>query len=100
MAGICHQKSRRLKCDHPANDNTAFSEACERASVACRWSVARARGFGPYGKTTMNSTDSADHPAVIAWPPLIFLGCAAAGSLLHFIVPIRVMRYSVSLSLG
>ena len=37
---------------------------------------------------------------MIAWPPLIFLGCAVAGSLLHFIFPIRVMRYSVSLSLG
>jgi protein-S-isoprenylcysteine O-methyltransferase Ste14 len=37
---------------------------------------------------------------VIALPPLIFLGCAVAGSLLHFIFPIRVMRYSVSLSLG
>ena len=48
----------------------------------------------------MNSTDRTDHPDVIAWPPLIFLGCAVAGGLLQFIFPIRVMRYSVSLSLG
>lgn len=48
----------------------------------------------------MNSTDRSDHPDVIALPPLIFLGCAVAGGLLHFIFPIRVMRYSVSLSLG
>jgi protein-S-isoprenylcysteine O-methyltransferase Ste14 len=48
----------------------------------------------------MNSTDSTDHPGVIAWPPLIFLGCAVGGSLLQFIFPIRVMRHSVSLSLG
>ena len=37
---------------------------------------------------------------MIAWPPLIFLGCAVVGSLLHFIFPIRVMRYSLSLPLG
>lgn len=48
----------------------------------------------------MNSTKSEDHPAVIGFPPLIFLGCVVAGSLLHFIFPIRVMRYSLSLSLG
>ena len=48
----------------------------------------------------MNSTDRADHPDVIALPPIIFLGCAVLGSLLQFIFPIRVMRYSVSLSLG
>ena len=48
----------------------------------------------------MNSTDRADHPDVIAWPPLIFLGCAIGGSLLHFIFPIRVMRYPAALSLG
>lgn len=63
--------------------------------------VSGLEGLGPsLGKTSVNSTDSADHPDVIAWPPLIFLGCAAVGSLLHFIFPIRVMRYSVSLSLG
>jgi protein-S-isoprenylcysteine O-methyltransferase Ste14 len=48
----------------------------------------------------VNSTDRADHPDVIALPPIIFLGCAVVGGLLHFISPIRVMRYSVSLSLG
>ena len=48
----------------------------------------------------MDSTDRADHPDVIAWPPLIFLGCAVVGSLLQFIFPIRVMRYSVALSSG
>ena len=48
----------------------------------------------------MNSTKSEDHPAVIGFPPLIFLGCVVAGSVLHFIFPIRVMRYSLSLSLG
>ncbi len=48
----------------------------------------------------MNSTDSADHPEVIALPPLIFLGCAVVSGLLQFIFPIRVMRYSLSLSLG
>jgi len=37
---------------------------------------------------------------VIAWPPLIFLGCAVVGSLLQFIFPIRVMTYPLSLSLG
>ena len=37
---------------------------------------------------------------MIALPPIIFLGCAVLGSLLQFIFPIRVMRYSVSLSLG
>ena len=63
--------------------------------------VSGLEGLGPsLGKTSVNSTDSADHPDVIAWPPLIFLGCAAVGSLLHFIFPIRVMRYSVSHSLG
>lgn len=37
---------------------------------------------------------------MIAWPPLVFLGCAAAGGLLQFIFPLRVMKYSVSLSFG
>ena len=44
--------------------------------------------------------DKPDHPEVIAWPPLIFLGCAVLGSLLRFLFPMRIMRYSVSLSLG
>ena len=48
----------------------------------------------------MNSMKSGDHPDIIGFPPLIFLGCAVAGSLLHFVFPIRVMRYSVSLSVG
>ena len=54
----------------------------------------------PFGKATVNSTDRADHPDVIALPPIIFLGCAVLGSLLQFIFPIRVMRYTVTLPLG
>ena len=44
--------------------------------------------------------DKPDHPEVIAWPPFIFAGCAVLGSLLRFLFPMRIMRYSVSLSLG
>lgn len=49
---------------------------------------------------SVNSTDSADHPDVVAWPPVIFFACAVGGGLLHFIFPIRVMWYSVSLAFG
>jgi len=52
------------------------------------------------GKASVCSTDSSDHPGVIAWPPGVFLGCAAVGSLLQVFFPIRVARYPVSLSLG
>jgi len=52
---------------------------------------------GQTGKASLSSADNVDHPGVIAWPPLIFLGCAAAGGLLQFIFPLRVMKYSVSL---
>jgi protein-S-isoprenylcysteine O-methyltransferase Ste14 len=48
----------------------------------------------------MESKNGADHPNIITWPPLIFAACAIGGTLLHFAYPIRVMRYSVSLSLG
>src|SRR2546426_6585538 len=58
------------------------------------------RSVPAFGKALVNATDSADHPGVIAWPPLIFLGCAVVGSLLQFMFPVRVTRYSVSLSLG
>ncbi len=48
----------------------------------------------------MSPTDPTDRPCVIPWPPLIFLGCAGVGSLLHFIVPLPVMGYPVCLCLG
>ncbi len=48
----------------------------------------------------MNSAENSDHPDIIAWPPLIWLGCAAVSSLLHFIFRFRVMEYSLSLWLG
>ena len=37
---------------------------------------------------------------MIAWPPVIFVVCAAAGCLLHFALPIRVMSPSASHWLG
>jgi hypothetical protein len=67
--------------------------------AGCPEPLARRGSAGSFAKTSVNSTDRADHPGVIAWPPLIFLGCAGVGSLLQCIFPIRVMRYSVSLSL-
>ncbi len=48
----------------------------------------------------MISANTTDHPGVVAWPPLIFLACAGVGALLHFLVPVRVLRYSVSLAAG
>ncbi len=49
----------------------------------------------------MKSSDTQDHPGIIAFPPLIWLVCAVLGVLLHFIFPCRMMtRYDVSLSLG
>jgi protein-S-isoprenylcysteine O-methyltransferase Ste14 len=48
----------------------------------------------------MASEQSVDHPNVIGCPPLIFAGRVIGGTLLHFAYPIRVTRYSVSLSLG
>ena len=48
----------------------------------------------------MNSRTGADHPDVFPFPPLFFIGCAAVSALLHYLLPLRVMRYSVSLSIG
>jgi protein-S-isoprenylcysteine O-methyltransferase Ste14 len=44
--------------------------------------------------------ETPDHPNVIAWPPLIFLACAIGGTLGHFLYPVRMMRYSISLLVG
>lgn len=41
-----------------------------------------------------------DHPRVLAWPPLIFAGCAVSGTLVHFIFPVRVTTHSVSVAVG
>jgi protein-S-isoprenylcysteine O-methyltransferase Ste14 len=48
----------------------------------------------------VNSTEKVDHPGVIAWPPLIFLACAVGSTLAHFLYPVSVMRYSISLLVG
>lgn len=48
----------------------------------------------------MNSTDNTDHPDIIAWPPVIFLTSVGVSGLLHWVIAIRVMKYSLSLSLG
>jgi protein-S-isoprenylcysteine O-methyltransferase Ste14 len=48
----------------------------------------------------MNSKDEADHPNVIARPPLIFLGCAVFSGLVHYAYPLKVVQHSVSLSVG
>lgn len=48
----------------------------------------------------MNSKAGADHPDVFPFPPLFFIGCAAVSGLLHYLLPLRVMRYSASLSAG
>ena len=48
----------------------------------------------------MSAKQNKDHPDVIAWPPLIFAGCAVAGVIAHFIFPVRVIRYPISLSIG
>jgi protein-S-isoprenylcysteine O-methyltransferase Ste14 len=49
----------------------------------------------------MKSTDTKDHPGVIAFPPLIWLACAViSGVAQHFIFPSPMMRDEVSLPLG
>jgi len=50
----------------------------------------------------MRSTDTRDHPGVIAFPPLIWLTCAAISGLVqHFIIfPSHMMRDEVSFLLG
>lgn len=48
----------------------------------------------------MNSKIGADHPDVFPFPPLYFIGCAAVSALLHYFLPLKVMRYSASLSVG
>ena len=48
----------------------------------------------------MDSSKSSDHPDIIALPPLIFLAGAVVSAVLHYIHPVRVMKYSVSLPLG
>jgi|SRR5215813_11402637 len=48
----------------------------------------------------VNSTEHPDHPQIIAWPPLIFVTGAIVSSLVHFVSPIRVMRYSISVRVG
>jgi protein-S-isoprenylcysteine O-methyltransferase Ste14 len=48
----------------------------------------------------MSTKQNEDHPDVIALPPLIFVGCAVAGAIAHFIFPVRVIRYPVSLLIG
>ncbi len=48
----------------------------------------------------MTSQQNQDHPDVIAWPPLIFVGCAVIGTIAHFCFPIQVLRYSLSVFIG
>jgi len=45
----------------------------------------------------VNSTPTSDHPDIIAFPPLIFVACAVGSTLAHFVYPVRVMRYPISL---
>ena len=52
------------------------------------------------GNTLMNRQSGTDHPDIIAFPPVIFVGCLAISGLLHFVFPLRVMMYSASLSIG
>ena len=59
-----------------------------------------ARKVNRLGQPLVNSTEEADHPGVIAFPPLIFAVCAVVGILLHFLFPIHVMRHSVSVAVG
>ena len=49
---------------------------------------------------SVNPKADADHPGVIAFPPLIFAACATVGILLHFVFTIRVMKHSASVSVG
>lgn len=48
----------------------------------------------------LNTTSRSDHPNVLVWPPLLFLGCAITGGLSHFVRPIPVMSHTVSRPLG
>jgi protein-S-isoprenylcysteine O-methyltransferase Ste14 len=48
----------------------------------------------------MKTKPDNDHPDIIAPPPLIFFGCALAGWLLHWLLPLHVMNYSVALPVG
>jgi protein-S-isoprenylcysteine O-methyltransferase Ste14 len=48
----------------------------------------------------MSAKQNEDRPDVIAWPPLIFAGCAVAGAIAHFIFPVRVIRYPIALLIG
>jgi protein-S-isoprenylcysteine O-methyltransferase Ste14 len=48
----------------------------------------------------MSTADIKDNPDVIALPPVILLASAGLGGLLHFLVPMPVMRYSAAVSVG
>jgi len=48
----------------------------------------------------IKSTNTKDHPGVIAFPPLIWLVGAALSILVHFLFPCRIMRSGVPLALG
>ncbi len=48
----------------------------------------------------MTDQQNEDRPDVIAWPPLIFVGCAVIGTIAHFLFPIQMLRYSLSLLIG
>ena len=48
----------------------------------------------------MTRQQNEDHPDVVAPPPLMFFGCAVIGTIAHFIFPVRVLRYPISLLLG
>ena len=53
-----------------------------------------------FNKETVSSTDNADHPDIIAWPPLIFLASAVVSAVAHFVYPIRVMRPTTAVLVG
>src|SRR5262245_44976337 len=48
----------------------------------------------------MNSTEPADRPDIIAFPPFIFATVAGVSVVGHFLFPIRVINYFVSASAG
>ena len=48
----------------------------------------------------MKSGADKDHPNIIAPPPLIFFGCALVSWLLQHLLPLQVMSYSFSHSIG
>ena len=48
----------------------------------------------------MKSTDTTDHPGVIAFPPLIWLVCAVTSALVHFIFPCLMMSPGVARPVG